>query len=165
MQTNCPSCNAQTSTLHTICAFCKTPLRPQRTLSLEQEEELGKFIEAIEHRLKTSTNAKDGIMMGGCFGIFLLSIASWLVIYYSGLSWTLQMVLGSVIPITLFVLWGGLVTWAEGKATRSAYKTQIKGDIEHFLETRGFYRFEFDTVASTKLKTDAFLRQFLFVKD
>ncbi len=164
MQTNCPNCNAQTSTLHTTCDFCKTMLRPKRVLSKEQEEELEKFAEAIELRFKSIAGNWDAPVMGGCLGGLLIITATWLGLYYAEMTMNFKVILGSTISITLFALWGGLVTWSEKKACQAAYDSQIKGDIEHFLEMRSFYRYEFDMVANGKLEENAFLRAFLFLK-
>ena len=151
MQTNCRNCGASTSTLYTTCSFCKTIILPDRLLDNKQREEITRFAKAIETRLKASKDNEDPKVFGGCLVILALIVASWTAIYQSGFEKWFQITLGGLIGFSLFAAWGGLVNISERNSCKTAYKKQIKSDIEHFLEIRNFYRYEFDTVASETL--------------
>lgn len=164
MKTNCDNCGAATSTIYSACPFCKTPIRSSRTLTAVQEEELEKFVRSIEERIKSHQNDKDRMVFGGCLMILVLISGSWIWIYSQDFGTTFMMLLGGFVALTLFTAWGFIVDAKERQSYKAAYQDQIKGDIQHFLETRNYYRYEFDLLASEKLAKGAILKRFLFKK-
>jgi|GEM_PF-2906164 len=163
MKESCPNCGGVINTVHLTCQHCQTKIIPERVLSDKQKEELTEFIEGVEFRLTASKKKNDIYVFLGFAATVIITMVASLKFYYMELGTSMLILLIFLAATGSFIGFGFIVGWMEDKAIKNTYETEIKQDIEQYLDIRAFYRYEFDLYASKHLKEGkSSLKKFLF---
>lgn len=159
----CNSCGGQLAFHNLQCPFCLVPITPQRQLSDAEARQARQFAQVVETRLTKSRHLHDRFVLLG-FVLFVVGTAgSYLLLEQYLESFLKIFFFTAFFGAALFVGFGFVVNWAEERSLNQAYLTQIKQDIDYFLENCRIYRYEFDQLATEALPKEALLQRFLFL--
>ncbi len=158
----CKFCSAENDDEHERCFSCNAPLPKSDKLSETDEKSLENFISSTEKTILAAKARADSVT----FLLFLLIAALWAVAFFAAYrsfpdERTMTVILGLIMGLVGFIVFGGLIGHFERKAMHKAFNQKVVKTIAEYLKATGYSETDFRYIAGKTLKEKSPLLDFL----